>query len=136
MNIRPVFLLLLWLAGILVPLDSVFCQTEETNKLITSALSTGNAQALSDHFNSMVDLSLPGIEDSYGKTQAARIMQDFFSKNPVKSFKINKTGNSNDGSQFSIGKMEAGNKTFRLYYLIRKISNKYLIHQLQIQEEK
>jgi hypothetical protein len=136
MNVRSVFFLILWLTGVIAPLDSVFCQTDETNKLITFALSKGNAQALSDHFNSMVDLSLPGIEDSYGKTQATRIMQDFFSKNPVKSYKINKTGNSNDGSQFSIGKMEAGNKTFRLYYLIRKISNKYLIHQLQIQEEK
>jgi hypothetical protein len=136
MKIRSFFFLLLWMTLLVVPWKSLFCQTEETNRQITSALSSGDALELANHFNSMVDLTLPGIEDSYGKTQATRITQDFFSKYPVKSYKISKTGNSNDGSQFSIGKMEAGDKSFRVFYLIKKVSDKYLIHQLQIQEEK
>jgi len=84
----------------------------------------------------MVDLGVPGSEDTYSKVQAKRIIDDFFSKNPVKSYKCTKTGTSNDGSQFSIGRLEAGNKFFRVYYLIKKISDKPLIHQFQIQEEK
>jgi hypothetical protein len=111
-------------------------QTEETNKQIIAAINSGNSRELSGYFNSMVDLSIPGIDDSYGKTQAERIIGDFFTRFPVKSYKNSKTGNSNDGSQFSIGKLEAGNKSFRVFYLIKKISDKYLIHQFQIQEEK
>ena len=132
LHFYPVLLLILFV----LPIQSLIGQTEDVNRQIESALGSGNTQELEKYFNSMVDLSLPGIEDAYGKTQAIRILGDFFSKNPVKSYKTSKTGNSNDGSQFSIGKMEAGNKSFRIFFLIKKISGQYLIHQFQIQEEK
>jgi len=108
---------------------------EETNKLILAALNAGNSSELSNYFNTMVDLGITGTEDSYSKNQATRILQDFFTNYPVKSVKIMKQGTSNDGSQFSIGQIQAGNKTFRLYYLLKKISTQYLIQQFQIEEE-
>ena len=114
---------------------SLHCQTDEANDRIVSAITRGNASDLAEYFNNMVDLSIPGNEDTYGKTQATRILQDFFSKNTVKSYKTSKQGNSNDGSRFFIGKLESGNKVFRVYYLIKQTSGKFLIHQLQIQEE-
>jgi hypothetical protein len=107
---------------------------DETNKLIVAALTAGNAAALSDYFNSMVDLGIAGNEDTYSKTQATQILKDFFTKNPVKSVKITRQGASTDGSQFSIGEMQAGSGTFRIYYLLKKVSGKFLIQQLQIQK--
>jgi len=109
---------------------------DETDKLITAALASGNATGLSNFFNSMIDLGITGNEDSYSKTQATRILQEFFSKNPVKSYKVTKQGNSNDGSHFSIGALDAGNKNFRVYYLLKKVDGHFLIQQLQIQAEK
>ena len=135
MKIFHLFLSVSWLMIIALVPSTVFCQTDILNKQIGSSLSSGNATELSTYFNTMVDLSLPGTEDSFGKTQATRILQDFFSKYPVKSYKPSKQGSSTDGSQFSIGRMEAGNKIFRVYYLMKKSSDKYLIHQFQIQEE-
>lgn len=110
--------------------------TDETDKAIVTALSSGNAQEVAKFFNTMVDLGIAGNEDSYSQTQATRILQDFFNKNKVKSVKISKQGTSNDGSKFSIGEMNAGEKEFRIYYLLKKVSGKYLIQQLQIQEDK
>jgi hypothetical protein len=110
-------------------------QAADVNKQIAAALSAGNAADLTNYFNTMVDLTIPGTEDNFGKTQATRILQDFFTKNPVKSYKTTRQGNSNDGSLFSIGRMDAGNKIFRVYYLMKKSADKYLIHQFQIQEE-
>jgi hypothetical protein len=130
-----VFLTIFWQIIFALASTSLMCQTTETDKQIASALSAGNATELANYFNTMVDLTIPGKEDSYGKTQATRILQDFFSKYPVKSYKTNKQGSSNDGSQFAIGRMECGNKIFRVYYLMKKPSDKYLIHQFQIQEE-
>lgn len=135
MKTFKLFLPVFWLMVFLLVSSTVFSQTDIINKQIGSLLSSGNATELSGYFNTMVDLSIPGTEDSFGKTQATRIMQDFFSKYPVKSYKTNKQGSSTDGSQFSIGRMEAGNKIFRVYYLMKKSSDKYLIHQFQIQEE-
>lgn len=108
---------------------------EEVNKQILDALTAGNASELSKYFNSMVDLGLAGIQDVYSKNHASRILKDFFEKNPVKSVKILKQGTSNDGSQFSIGEIVAGPKTYRLYYLLKKISTQYLIQQFQIEED-
>ena len=135
MKTFKLFLPVFWLAVLLLVSSIVFSQTDIINKQVGSSLSSGNATELSGYFNAMVDLSIPGTEDSFGKTQATRILQDFFSKYPVKSYKTNKQGSSTDGSQFSIGRMEAGNKIFRVYYLMKKSSDKYLIHQFQIQEE-
>ena len=110
-------------------------EPEETNKQIISAITAGNAENLSKYFNSMVDCGITGNEDTYSKAQAARIIQVFFDKYPVKSLKITKEGTSTDGSHFTIGDLVAGGKTFRLFYLLKKISDNYVIQQFQIQEE-
>jgi hypothetical protein len=109
---------------------------DEMNKQITSAISGGNAAALSVYFNSMIDLGIAGNEDSYSKTQATRILQDFFLKNTVKTYKVLRQGASTDGSQYSIGTMDAGGKNFRVYYLLKKVEGRNLILQFQIQTEK
>ncbi len=129
------FLLTLFFFTLSHPSHSETIGLEETNKFILAALNAGNASELSKYFNSMVDLGITGTEDSYSKNHASRILQDFFTKYPVKSVKILKQGNSNDGSQFSIGEIVAGTKTFRLYYLLKKNSTQYLIQQFQIEEE-
>ncbi len=127
---------LLLLAMVLLPFHSTpEPGPDDTNKQIVAALTAGNAAALSDYFNAMVDLGISGNEDTYSKTQATQILKDFFTKNPVKSVKITRQGTSTDGSQFSIGEMQAGADKFRIYYLLKKVSGKYLIQQLQIQKE-
>ena len=127
---------LLLLAMVLLPFHSIpETGKDDVNKQIVAALTAGNAMVLSGYFNSMVDLGISGNEDTYSKTQATQILKDFFAKNPVKLVKITRQGSSTDGSQFSIGEMQAGTATFRIYYLLKKVSEKFLIQQLQIQKE-
>lgn len=127
---------LLILAMVLLPFHSIpEPGQDDTNKQIVAALTAGNAAALSGYFNSMVDLGISGNEETYSKTQATQILKDFFTKNPVKSVKITRQGSSTDGSQFSIGEMQAGEGKFRIYYLLKKVLGKFLIQQLQIQKE-
>lgn len=127
---------LLLLAMVLLPFHSIpEPGQDDTNKQIVAALTAGNAATLSGYFNSMVDLGISGNEETYSKTQATQILKDFFTKNPVKSVKITRQGSSTDGSQFSIGEMQAGEGKFRIYYLLKKVLGKFLIQQLQIQKE-
>ncbi|MCX6245348.1 MAG: DUF4783 domain-containing protein [Bacteroidetes bacterium] len=126
----------LLLVGILFPRLSMSSSVpDDPHKQIIAALTEGNATALSEYFNSMVDLGISGNEDTYSKTQATQILKDFFIKNPLKSLKINRQGSSTDGSLFAIGEMKAGADNFRVYYLLKKVSGKFLIQQLQIQKE-
>jgi len=108
---------------------------DEANKRIIKAIQAGNGIELSALFNTMIDCNILGTGDTYSKTQAARIIQSFFDKYPVKSLKINKEGTSTDGSRFCIADLVGGDKKFRLYYLLKKNSGDYLIEQFQIKEE-
>ncbi len=107
---------------------------EDTAKQVAAALQAGNAAEVAKHFNPMVDLSLPGSDDTYSKTQAGQILKEFFVNHPVKSFKVSKQGSSADGSTYCIGTMEAGGKSYRVYYLIRQVGGQDLVQQLQVQE--
>jgi hypothetical protein len=115
-------------------LTSFVVSPDDTAKQVAAALQAGNAQEVSKHFNPMVDLSLPGSDDTYSKAQAGQILKEFFVQNPVKSFKISKQGSSADGSTYCIGTLEAGGKSFRVYYLIKPVGGKNLVQQLQVQE--
>ena len=111
-----------------------FSGPEETVNQVASALQSGNAAEVSKYFNAMVDLTLPGYDDTYSKTQAGQILKDFFAQNQVKGFKITRQGASPDGSQFAIGSLEAGKKVFRVYFILKSVNGQNLIQQLQVQE--
>lgn len=121
-----------------VPVESVFPMPdlpEDINKQVVAAISSGKANDIKNYFNSMVDLTIGKNENTCSRNQAGRIIKDFFDHNPVKSFKVIKQGSSNDGSQYTVGELHSGEKVFRVYYLIKKTGNDYLIQQFQIQEQ-
>lgn len=113
---------------------TAFSGPEETAAQVTAALQSGNAMEVAKNFNAMVDLTLPGYDDTYSKTQAGQILKDFIAQNPVKSFKITRQGSSPDGSQYTIGSLEAGKKIFRVYFIIKAVNGQNLVQQLQVQE--
>jgi hypothetical protein len=113
---------------------TAFSGPEETAAQVATAIQAGNSADVAKHFNAMVDLTLPGYDDTYSKTQAGQILKDFFAQNQVKSFKTTRQGSSPDGSQYTIGSLETGKKVFRVYFIIKLSGGQYLIQQLQVQE--
>ncbi|MCK5839982.1 MAG: DUF4783 domain-containing protein [Bacteroidales bacterium] len=101
---------------------------------ITAAIRAADDEKLAIYFNNTVDISLPNNEGTYSKNQAQLIIKDFFSKTPPDSFEIDHEGSSNNGSLYLIGSYKSTNKTYRVYILIKKISGKYLIQQLQFED--
>jgi len=123
--IVPVFLLMGYHA---------YAGPDETATQVAAAIQAGNAADVAKYFNSMVDLTLPGYDDSYSKAQAGQIIKEFFTQNPVKSFKITRQGSSPDGSQYTIGSLDTGKKVFRVYFLIKLVNGQNLLQQLQVQD--
>jgi hypothetical protein len=117
-----------------VAVATVIAGPEETSAQVAAAIQAGNAAEVAKNFNAMVDLTLPGYDDTYSKTQAGQILKDFFTQNPVKSFKVTRQGSSPDGSQYTIGSLETGKKIFRVYFIIKAVNGQNLVQQLQVQE--
>lgn len=113
----------------------VYSQAEIIDK-IGLAIKIGNSTDLAKQFNNSLDLEVPGNDGSYSKKQAELILKDFFAKYPPKSFTYKQQGASNDGSKYTIANyVSTNNKSFRIYYLIKKAEGNYLIHLLQFEEE-
>ncbi|MFW5706474.1 MAG: DUF4783 domain-containing protein [Bacteroidota bacterium] len=112
-------------------------QNGDAARQVTEALNKGNARDVAQHFGSTVDLKLPGNEGTYSRNQAELILRNFFSANSAGSFSLQHQGKpSRDGSVYVIGTYIAKNGTsFRTYFLLKKISDKMVLHLLQMEEQ-
>ncbi|MCK9612796.1 MAG: DUF4783 domain-containing protein [Bacteroidales bacterium] len=102
---------------------------------IAAAINSGDAKKLASYFNASIDLTVPGSEGTFSKSQSEMIVKNFFSHYPPLSFVVNQKGSSTEGSLFAIGKLTTKSTTFRTYFLVKKTNNILLIHQLQFEEE-
>jgi hypothetical protein len=103
---------------------------------IATAIRSGNAKALSVHFDTMVELKAGDKEGTYSKAQAEQIMKDFFGQFPPKSFTFVHDGPSTgNNSSYAIGKYVSGTKQFRTSVYLRKKGDKMFIQELSFENE-
>lgn len=115
---------------------AVYGQSERIPEEIVRALQNGDAANLSNHFNTTIDLNIPGHDAPCSKKQGGQILKRFFENHPVKQFKSDHQGNSHDGSLYMIGTLTTTNeKRFRVYLLLKKSDGINRIQQLQFDEE-
>jgi hypothetical protein len=107
-------------------------EKDKTVKGIIESFRSGDANDLSKYMNSMLDLSLPGYDDSYSSQQASRIVAEFFSKNSVQSFTVLKQTETGETLTQIIGELKCKAKTYQVSILIRKSGNQYRINQIKI----
>ncbi len=124
-------LLLLWMlfGGFAIP------QTVPEN--LSNALKQGNSSDLAIYFSSSLELVINEEENLYedicSKTQAERIIQNFFAKNKPKDFNILHEGSRGD-LVYATGKLTTLSKTFNVTFLIRIKGGKEIINQLRIEQ--
>jgi hypothetical protein len=101
---------------------------------ISIAFKAGNAAELSKYLNSTVELLLLDKEDFYKKNVAEAILKDFFISYPTKDFIIRHQGAKND-AEYAIGNLMTERGNFRVYFLLKKVDQDLLIHQIRIESE-
>lgn len=112
-----------------------FTETEqEIPSDIAVAFKVGTAKELARFFNDNLELAVGEKEDIYSKSQAERIMDDFFIKHNPKNFKFIHQGGKED-AQYAIGRLQTFNGNFRVYMLLKPKADRLLIHQLRIENE-
>ena len=116
-------------------LSSIAVSPQEQTKIpagISSAIKAGNAAELSKYMNSTVELLLLDKEDFYKKNVAETILKDFFNNYQTKDFIILHQGAKND-AQYAIGNLKTEKGDFRVYFLLKKVDQELLIHQIRIE---
>jgi hypothetical protein len=101
---------------------------------IAIAFKAGNAAELSKYMNSTIELLLLDKEDFYKKNVAETILKDFFTEYLTKDFTIRHQGAKND-AQYAIGNLKTEKGDFRVYFLLKKVDQELLIHQIRIETD-
>ena len=99
---------------------------------ISIAIKAGNASELAKFMNSTIELLLLDKEDFYKKNVAETILKDFFDEYHTKDFTIRHQGAKND-AQYAIGNLKTEKGDFRVYFLLKKVDQELLIHQIRIE---
>ena len=98
---------------------------------ISIAIKAGNAAELAKYMNSTIELLLLDKEDFYKKNVAETILKDFFNEYQTKDFTIRHQGAKND-AHYAIGNLTTDKGDFRVYFLLKKVGDELLIHQIRI----
>jgi hypothetical protein len=101
---------------------------------IAIAFKAGNSSELSKYMNSTVELLLLDKEDFYKKNVAETILNIFFNDYKTKDFVIRHQGAKND-ALYAIGNLKTEKGDFRVYFLLKKVDQELLIHQIRIEPD-
>ena len=121
----------------LVAISVLPAQAQDQAKIpegISIAIKAGNAAELSKYMNSTIELLLLDKEDFYKKNVAETILKDFFAEYQTKDFTIRHQGAKND-AQYAIGNLKTEKGDFRVYFLLKKVDQELLIHQIRIESD-
>jgi hypothetical protein len=125
------------LSIVVMMLCITFLQAQDQTKIpegIFLSLKAGNASDLSKYMNSTVQLLLLKKEDFYKKNVAEKIFKDFFDEYKTKDFVLSHQGGIND-AQYAIGNLKTEKGDFRVYFLLKKVDQELLIHQIRIEPD-
>jgi hypothetical protein len=121
----------------LLTLGTLSARAQDQAKIpegIAIAIKAGNAAELSKYMNSTIELLLLDKEDFYKKPVAETILKDFFTEYQTKDFTIRHQGAKND-AQYAIGNLKTEKGDFRVYFLLKKVDQELLIHQIRIESD-
>ena len=122
---------------VLIALSGLSASAQDQAKIpegIAIAIKAGNAAELSKYMNSTIELLLLDKEDFYKKNVAETILKDFFAEYQTKDFTIRHQGAKND-AQYAIGNLKTEKGDFRVYFLLKKVDQELLIHQIRIESD-
>jgi len=115
-------------------IDQVNAQSEVINNL-RAAIRAGSSKELVKSFNTTVELNFEGAKSNYSKSQAELVMKEFFKKYPPEDFQYIHKGSSKEGLTYVIGKYTYESGSFRVWILVKKFGDQYLVELINFNKE-
>lgn len=119
-------------AAIAIFFTSVFGQTE-SDKMV-KLFSEGKSEEISAFFNSSLQLTTPGKDGVYSRSQAKMILADFFSSNAPTQAALKSKGNSDNGAQYIVIDLKTNKESYKVNIFYRGSGNGMRIHELKIEK--
>jgi hypothetical protein len=114
--------------------QEVRAQSEVINNMRV-ALKAGSSKEFVKNFNNMVELNFEGEKSNYSRSQAELVLKEFFKKYPPVDFQYIHKGSSKQGLTYVIGKYTFEDGSFRVWILIKKFGDDYLVDSIDFSRE-
>ncbi len=118
----------LFICGIFALMAFSF-KTTASNEDIVNALKSGDASAVSQYFDDVLDIKLPDKEEAknIGKNQASILFRSFYSSNNINGFSLT-SKREMGGTMYIAGKITGKDKSFNITLMIHNKGNQpYII---------
>ena len=132
-SIRNYFLGITFIFMLLLNFEAE-AQSEVINNM-RAALKAGSSKEFVKNFNTMVELNFEGEKSNYSKSQAELVLKEFFKKYPPTDFQYIHKGASKQGLTYVIGKYTFESGSFRVWILIKKFDDEYLVDSIDFSRE-
>jgi Domain of unknown function (DUF4783) len=101
---------------------------------VVNALKAGDASLMSRYFDARVEITLHDKTQSYSKSQAQQVLDDFFDQYGVKKFEVLHQGN-NAGSEFCIGTLttKSNSEQFRVTIFMQARGTQQFLQEIRLE---
>lgn len=145
-EIKYQFVKKLWVKTRLAVLVSVFafigvslqayCSQADVIQEVVSHLKSADSRAIASYFDEVVEMDMVSDEKNCPKSEAERILSDFFSKHQLTSLKIIHRIDSKMDYKVVIIVMNTNKGSFRTTISMKNSGNKFLITEMRIENNK
>lgn len=107
----------------------------ENISIVTKALSEGDATTLGNYFDNTVELTILDKQDVLDRVKATDAIKTFFMKNKPRAYNVVHQGTSKgNSSHYTIGNMQVGGASYRVYLYYKTNGDKVLIQEMRIEK--
>lgn len=115
--------------------SSLFITADQGLEDISKAMKSGDANALAQHFDSDVEVTILDEVNIFSKSEAKAAVNTFFSSHKPKSYSQVHEGKSKGaGGQYIIGNLSTDAGKFRVYLYMRVENKKHFIQELRFEK--
>lgn len=121
--------LLLLMTGVI--LTVAIASAQDVPAGVITAFKKGSSVELGKYLSDNVELIIMNSTSNGDRRTSESTMNSFFTQNKVSNFNVNHQGKKGE-SGFVIGTLNTSSGNYRVNCFMKKIGDKYLIHQIRI----
>ena len=120
--------------AIAVFVTGIFARPADDASRMVGLFAAGKADDIAAYFSASVQLTTPGKEGVYSKSQARMILSEFFSGHQPESAKLNQQGKSENGAHFMVINLHTESADYKATIFYRGSGAAMRIHELKIEK--
>jgi hypothetical protein len=120
--------------AIVVLVSSIFAKPADDAAKMAELFKKADAETIAASFSPSLQLTTPGKQGVYSKSQAKMILSDFFSTNTPSAAKVSQQGKSENGAHFLVISLTTSTQEFKTTLFYRGSGAGMRIHELKIEK--